>query len=92
LPANVRNREVDRHMTTVSASVSLVTNSISPDEVVLPAHTARVRRTLKHPRLMHYNRLIVGVVLTNLGVLAYGATLGQWWSGYLAPLAAMPCS
>jgi hypothetical protein len=38
---------------------------------------------------MHYNRLIVGVVLTNLGVLAYGSTLGQWWSGYQAPLTAV---
>lgn len=35
-----------------------------------------VRRLLKHPRLMHYNRLIALVVLANAGVLASG--LAGW--------------
>jgi hypothetical protein len=30
---------------------------------------------------MHYNRLIVLVVLANLGVLVYGAMRGGWWTG-----------
>jgi hypothetical protein len=44
---------------------------------------------LKHPLLMHYNRLIAGVVAVNLGVLVYGLTAGGWWSGHLVALGAI---
>ncbi|ORA32898.1 hypothetical protein BST13_21205 [Mycobacterium aquaticum] len=39
-----------------------------------------LRRLLKHPRMMHYNRLIVFVVIVNLGWAVYGATAGNWWT------------
>ena len=37
-----------------------------------------VRRMLKHPRLMPYHRLIVAVVLINLGLLGYHLDRGDW--------------
>ena len=39
-----------------------------------------LRRLLKHPRVMQYNRLIVFVVAVNLGWAVYGATAGNWWT------------
>jgi hypothetical protein len=41
-------------------------------DVVLPPLTALPRRVLKHPALMHYNRLIALVLAVNLVVLAIG--------------------
>jgi hypothetical protein len=38
------------------------------------------RRILKHPRLMHYNRLIALVMMANLGWAGYGATAANWWT------------
>ncbi|WP_327351362.1 hypothetical protein [Streptomyces sp. NBC_01304] len=40
------------------------------DGVRLPPLTSWPRRTLKHPRLMHYNRLAAGVLAANLVFLA----------------------
>lgn len=54
---------------------------VGSDAVPLPQCTSPLRRILKHPRLMHYNRLIVAVVVVNLLVLGYGITAGNWWSG-----------
>jgi hypothetical protein len=41
-----------------------------------PAFAPAVRRTLKHPRLMPYNRLIAAVAAINLAVAGRG--LGHW--------------
>jgi hypothetical protein len=46
-----------------------------------------LRRLLKHPRVMQYNRLIVFVVIVNLGWAVYGATAGSWWTSQGADLA-----
>lgn len=51
------------------------------DDIVLPTVTHRARRTLKHRRAMHYNRLIAGFLFANLVVLAYGVGPGGWWAG-----------
>jgi hypothetical protein len=48
-----------------------------------------VRRLLKHPRVMQYNRLIVFVVAVNLGWAVYGATAGNWWVSGGADLGAI---
>ena len=39
-----------------------------------------LRRLLKHPRVMQYNRLIVVAMIVNLGWAVYGATGGGWWT------------
>ncbi len=46
------------------------------DRIPLPAWTGRWRRLLKAPWAMHYNRLIVLVVVANVLLGAYGA--GHW--------------
>jgi hypothetical protein len=51
-----------------------------------PGPTATTRRLFRHPRLMHYNRLIVGVFAINLAILAYGAAIGGWWQGETSAL------
>ena len=44
----------------------------------LPPLAPIVRRALKHPRLMHYNRLIALVVLVNGALLALHLRRGDW--------------
>lgn len=48
-----------------------------------------LRRLLKHPRVMHYNRLIVFVVIVNLGWAVYGAAAGNWWTSQHTDLSAI---
>lgn len=48
--------------------------------VELPAPVAGLRRVIKQPRYMHYNRLIAGVFLINALLLLYGAIAAQWWA------------
>jgi hypothetical protein len=48
-----------------------------------------LRRILKHPRLMHYNRLVALVMAVNLGWLVYGATAVNWWTSEGADLSAI---
>ncbi len=43
-----------------------------------PQETLR-RRLLTHPKAMYYNRFIILVVLCNLCLFLYGATVGDWW-------------
>jgi hypothetical protein len=38
------------------------------------------RRIFKHPRAMHYNRLVALVTTINLGSAGYGATAANWWT------------
>jgi len=47
------------------------------------------RRILKHPRLMHYNRLVALVMTVNLGWAVYGATTAPWWTSDGADLGAL---
>jgi len=44
----------------------------------LPRVAASVRRALKHPRFMHYNRLIALVVMVNAAVLGWHLARGDW--------------
>ncbi len=50
--------------------------------VELPACSALIRRALKHPHLRHYNRLIALIAISNLVLLAYSLTRGQWWHSH----------
>jgi hypothetical protein len=47
-------------------------------ELALPPLTSPLRRLLKHPALMHYNRLIALVLATNVAVFAAGQAGGHW--------------
>ncbi|KUM72875.1 hypothetical protein [Streptomyces griseorubiginosus] len=49
-----------------------MTTSLDRDTVDLPPLLPGVRRLLKHPRLMHYNRLAALVIAANLGFLYAG--------------------
>jgi hypothetical protein len=49
--------------------------------VVLPPPSSPLRRILKHPRLMHHNRLVALVLTANLALLGHALTAGRWWSG-----------
>ncbi|MGW3150927.1 hypothetical protein ACWDG1_41090 [Streptomyces sp. NPDC001177] len=50
-------------------------------DLVLPPLVTRARRIFKHPRLMHYNRLIVLILAVNLVIATFGLTSGARWSG-----------
>ncbi|GAA4197361.1 hypothetical protein [Microbispora amethystogenes] len=49
-------------------------------EIELPELISPPRRLLKHPRLMHHNRLAALVLVANLAVLAHGLGRGGWWT------------
>lgn len=46
----------------------------------LPPRRPRWQRPGTLPMFSHYNRLVALVLMVNLGGLAYGVTVGQWWS------------
>jgi hypothetical protein len=48
-----------------------------------------LRRILKHPRVMHYNRLVVLVIAVNVGCAVYGASAARWWTSDGADLGAV---
>jgi hypothetical protein len=48
-----------------------------------------LRRTLKHPRLKHYDRLVALAIAVNLGWALYGATAANWWTSDGADLGAI---
>jgi hypothetical protein len=58
------------------------------DATPLPPWTRLMQRVFKHPRLMHYNRLIALVMAANVVVLWY-ALAGHWWSSEGANLASI---
>jgi hypothetical protein len=60
---------------------------VEPD--VLPPPTSPLRRILKHPRLMHHNRLVALVLAANLALLVHARTAGGWWSRGHIELAAI---
>jgi hypothetical protein len=53
----------------------LAVPDVGADPEVLPFP----RRILKHPRLMHYNRLVVLVMTINLGLALHGVA-ANWWT------------
>lgn len=50
------------------------------NEAELPHKQSAWRRVTKRPALMHYNRLILLVVLANLAILAYDVSQVGWWT------------
>jgi hypothetical protein len=48
-----------------------------------------LRRILKHPRVMHYNRLVALVLTVNVGWAGYGATAADWWTSEGSDLSAI---
>jgi hypothetical protein len=60
----------------------------SVTEITLLPPVTRVRRVLRHPRLMHHNRLAVSVLVVNLAVLVLAVHEG-WWSGHGVALSAI---
>ena len=67
-------------MTTALLDLPVVGNA--PEVLPLP------RRILKHPRLMHYNRLVVLVMTINGGLLVRGVA-ADWWTSDGADLDAL---
>ncbi|MEH1124299.1 hypothetical protein [Micromonospora sp. CPCC 206061] len=59
------------------------------EQLTLPPPTSGLRRILKHPRLMHHNRLVALVGIANLALLGHALTAGNWWSGDHIDLAAI---
>jgi hypothetical protein len=68
-------------ITPVDAPAAVVAPVASVEPDVLPPPTAPLRRILKHPRLMHHNRLVALVLAANLALLVHALTAGGWWSG-----------
>jgi hypothetical protein len=62
----------------------LAVPDVGADPEVLPLP----RRILKHPRLMHYNRLVVLVMTINLGLALHGVA-ANWWTADGAALDAL---
>jgi hypothetical protein len=58
-------------------------------QLTLPPPTSPPRRILKHPRLMHHNRLAALVGVANLVLLGHALTRGGWWSAGHIDLAAI---
>ncbi len=58
------------------------------DAAPLPPWTRLRQRVFKHPRLMHYNRLIVFVMALNAAVAWY-SVYRHWWSGQGTQLASI---
>jgi hypothetical protein len=69
--------------------MTAATEAPAAGDVALPPPTSLPRRILKHPLLMHYNRLIVLVLAANLALLWYGLARAEWWSGDATALAAL---
>lgn len=60
-----------------------------PDVAAAPEALPFPRRILKHPRLVHYNRLVVLAMTVNLGWAVYGVTTARWWTSDGADLGAL---
>ena len=59
-----------------------------PDVGAAPEPLPFPRRILKHPRLMHYNRLVALVMTINLGLAVHGVA-ANWWTADGAALDAL---
>jgi hypothetical protein len=58
----------------------LTTPNFSTIGLAMPPRLPLLRRILKHPRVMHYNRLAALMMAVNLGWAGYGATAANWWT------------
>ncbi|WP_117207937.1 hypothetical protein [Allorhizocola rhizosphaerae] len=77
-------------MTVVSpVRAGTIPASGSVEQPVLPPPISPLRRILKHPRLMHHNRLVALVLAANAALLAHAITGGDWWSRNHIDLAAI---
>jgi hypothetical protein len=74
-------------MSTISPVGAPPAPAVEP--AALPALSSPLRRILKHPRLMHHNRLAALVLIANLALLGHALTAGGWWSGDHIDLAAI---
>jgi hypothetical protein len=48
--------------------------------VHLPPCAPIVQRILKHPCVMHYNRLVALVLAGNIAIAVYGVCIADWWT------------
>ena len=57
-----------------------VTGAARAGHVAMAPRLPYLRRISKHPRLMHYNRLVVLAMTVNVGWALYGAMAANWWT------------
>lgn len=50
------------------------------DQIQLPKQFGKFKRMWKGETLMHYYRLMGLFFIVNIGLIVYGATVGNWWS------------
>ncbi|MBD1555483.1 hypothetical protein HC752_00860 [Vibrio sp. S9_S30] len=55
-------------------------SSIDYSAIELPKQRSLLRRIWSYPAMEHYYRLVILVFMANLSVLAYGVTVGEWFS------------
>jgi hypothetical protein len=48
--------------------------------VYLPPCAPFAQRILKHPRVMHYNRLVTLVLAGNIAFAVHGVFVADWWT------------
>ena len=65
------------------------TCTLAAPAVQLPPCAPFVRRILKHPRMMHYNRLVALVLAGNIAAAVYGVCAADWWTANGANLHAI---
>ncbi|HEX2402941.1 MAG TPA: hypothetical protein VHJ79_23615 [Mycobacterium sp.] len=53
--------------------------TLAAPAVHLPPCAPFVQRILKHPRVMHYNRLVALVLVGNMALAIYGMCIADWW-------------
>jgi hypothetical protein len=56
------------------------TCTLAVPAVHLPPCAPFVQRILKHPRVMHYNRLVALVLVGNIAVAVSGVFVADWWT------------
>ncbi|MFI5509499.1 hypothetical protein ACIA48_18695 [Mycobacterium sp. NPDC051804] len=58
-----------------------IDTAAAPVGVGMAPRLSPLRRVLKHPRVMHYNRLVALVMTINVAWGVFGATELHWWTG-----------
>jgi hypothetical protein len=66
----------------LDGNLSAVTQActLTASAVALPPVAPYLQRISKHPRVMHYNRLVTLVVVVNIGWAVYAASVADWWT------------
>ncbi len=62
---------------------------INLEAISLPTQQGFLRRMMKGEQLMHYNRLIMVVLLSNIALAFFGISNGWWWIGNAPALSAL---